>query len=69
MLLAVRVNLDHFIRDLAAGDPVVWAIVAGVVFFSGLGAYQKLSRSSTCGAGAAMDGDAGAADGWTQLRG
>jgi hypothetical protein len=57
MLLAVRVNLDHFIRDLMAGDPVVWAIVAGVVFFSGLGAYQKLKSSSTCGAGAAMDGE------------
>jgi hypothetical protein len=68
MLLAVRVNLDHFMRDLIAGDPVVWAIVAGVVFFSGLGAYQKLRRSSTCGSAAAMDGDDGAAEGWTQSR-
>ena len=48
MLLArvVRVNLDHFIRDLMAGDLVVWGIVIGVVFFSGLGIYQKL-RSAT----------------------
>jgi len=43
MLLArvVRVNLDHFIRDLMAGDLVVWGIVIGVVFFSGLAMYQK----------------------------
>jgi len=44
MLLArvVNVNLDHLVRDLMAGDLVVWAIVIGVVFFSGLGLYQKL---------------------------
>jgi hypothetical protein len=43
MLLArvVRVNLDHFIRDLMEGDLVVWGIVIGVVFFTGLGIYQK----------------------------
>jgi hypothetical protein len=41
MLLAVRVNLDHFLRDLAAGDPVVWTIVAAVVFFTALSAYQQ----------------------------
>jgi hypothetical protein len=38
----VKVNLDHFIQDLMAGDLVVWAIVIGVAFFSGLGIYQKL---------------------------
>jgi hypothetical protein len=44
MLLArvVRVNLDHFVRDLMAGDLVVWGIVIGVVFFTGLGIYQKV---------------------------
>lgn len=44
MLLArvVRVNLDHFVRDLMEGDLVVWGIVIAVVFFSGLGIYQKL---------------------------
>jgi hypothetical protein len=41
MLLAVTVNLDHFIRDLMAGDPVVWTIVAGVALFTAFGAYQK----------------------------
>jgi hypothetical protein len=41
MLLAVRVNLDHFIRDLMEGDPVVWAIVVGVVLFTAFGAWQK----------------------------
>ena len=38
----VKVNLDHFVRDLMAGDLVVWGIVVGVVFFTGLGIYQKL---------------------------
>jgi hypothetical protein len=49
MLLArvVRVNLDHFIRDLMAGDLVVWGIVIGVVFFTGLGIYQKLRSHAT----------------------
>jgi hypothetical protein len=46
MLLAVRVNLSHFIEDLMAGDPFVWAIVVGVVFFTALGAYQKYRAAS-----------------------
>ena len=53
MLLArvVRVNLDHLIRDLMAGDLVVWAIVIGVVFFTGLGIYQKLRPRAATSAG------------------
>ena len=49
MLLArvVRVNFDHFIRDLMAGDLVVWGIVIAVVFFTGLGIYQKLRSYKT----------------------
>ena len=49
MLLArvVHVNFDHFMRDLMAGDPVVWAILIGMVFFSALGLYQKLRSAST----------------------
>ena len=47
MLLAVRVNLNHFVQDLMAGDPVVWAIALGIVFFSGLGMYQKFRAAST----------------------
>jgi hypothetical protein len=44
MLLArvVRVNLEHFFQDLREGDLVVWGIVIGVVFFTGLSIYQKL---------------------------
>jgi hypothetical protein len=44
MLLArvVRVNLDHFIQDLREGDLVVWGILIAMVFFTGLGIYQKL---------------------------
>ena len=42
MLLAyTTVNLDHFIRDLKAGDPVVWLIVVGMVVFTGFGLYRK----------------------------
>lgn len=52
MLLArvVRVNLDHFVQDLMAGDPVVWAILIGMVVFSGLGVYQKLRSIPTSSA-------------------
>jgi hypothetical protein len=50
MLIAVRVNLDHFIRDLMAGDPVVWTIVAGVVFFTALSAYRKYRAGKTANA-------------------
>lgn len=42
MLLAVRINLNDFIRDLQEGDLFVWGIVVGVVFFSLLSAWQKL---------------------------
>jgi len=42
MLLTVRINLTHFIRDLQEGDLVTWAIVVGVVFFSLLSSWQKL---------------------------
>jgi hypothetical protein len=40
-LLAARVNLQHLIEDLQAGDPVAWAIVLAVVFFSAFSAYRK----------------------------
>lgn len=48
MLLArvVRVNLDRFIQDLTDGDLVVWGILIAMVFFTGLGIYQKV-RSLT----------------------
>jgi hypothetical protein len=48
MLLArvVRVNLDNFIQDLREGDLVVWGILIAMVFFTGLGIYQKV-RSIT----------------------
>jgi hypothetical protein len=41
LLGATRVNMDHFMRDLAAGDPFVWGLV---IVFGGLsvfGLYQK----------------------------
>jgi len=41
------VNFDHFLRDLKAGDPVVWTIVAGMVFFTGFGLYRKYRTFST----------------------
>ena len=42
MLLAyTTVNFDHFIRDLKAGDPVVWTIVVGMVLFTAFGLYRK----------------------------
>jgi hypothetical protein len=42
MLLArTRVDLQKFVEDLMAGDPVVWGIVIAVAFFSALGAYKK----------------------------
>jgi len=49
MLLArvVKVNLDHLVRDLMEGDLVVWGIVIAVVFFTGLGIYQKLRSYKT----------------------
>jgi len=48
MLLAyTTVNLDHFVRDLKAGDPVVWTIVAGMVLFTAFGLYRKYRTFST----------------------
>lgn len=46
MLLAVRVNLDHFIRDLQEGDPFVWTLVVVVVIATAFGAYQKIRAAS-----------------------
>jgi hypothetical protein len=46
MLLAVRINLNDFVRDLQEGDLFVWGIVVGVVFFSSLSAWQKLRGQS-----------------------
>lgn len=42
MLLAVRINLTHLIRDLQEGDLFVWSIVVGVVFLTLLSWWQKL---------------------------
>jgi hypothetical protein len=48
MLLAyTTVNFDHFIRDLKAGDPVVWAIVVSMVVATGFGLYRKYRTFST----------------------
>ena len=41
LLAATRVDLQQFIVDLKAGDPVVWGIVLAVAFFSALSAYKK----------------------------
>jgi len=41
MLFAVRVNLDHFIRDLQEGDPFVWAILVGMILCTGVGLYRQ----------------------------
>ena len=41
MIFAVRVDFDHFLRDLQAGDPVVWAIVVGSVLLTGFSLYRK----------------------------
>ena len=46
MLLAVRVNLDHFVQDLMAGDPFVWCIAIGIVGCTAFGIYQKLRACS-----------------------
>jgi hypothetical protein len=35
------VDFDHFIRDLKAGDPVVWLIVVGMVLATAFGLYRK----------------------------
>jgi hypothetical protein len=47
MILAVTVNFDRFIRDLQAGDPVVWAIVAGTLLFTGFSMYRKYRTFTT----------------------
>ena len=36
LLAATRVNMDHFVRDLAAGDPFVWGLV---IVFGGLSIF------------------------------
>jgi len=66
MLLArvVHVNFDHFVRDLRAGDPVVWAILIGMVFFTALGMYQKYrslcaQRATECNYGVEEEAPAG----------
>lgn len=41
LFAATRVNLDHFVRDLANGDPVVWGILIAMVGFTAFGIYQK----------------------------
>jgi hypothetical protein len=46
MLLAVRVNFEHFLRDVMAGDPVVWLIILGVAGFSAFSFYKKCLASS-----------------------
>jgi hypothetical protein len=41
-LLAVRVSgASRFFEGLSEGDPVAWCILAAVVLFTALGAYQK----------------------------
>jgi hypothetical protein len=50
MLLALTtVNFDHFVHDLMAGDPVVWAIVVGMLFFTGYGVYRKYRTFASTG--------------------
>ena len=44
MLLAVRVNLDHFVQDLMAGDPFVWCIAIGIVGCTAFGIYQEAAH-------------------------
>ena len=46
-LAYTTVNLDHFVRDLKAGDPVVWTIMAGMVLFTAFGLYRKFRAFST----------------------
>ncbi len=41
MFAATRVNLTNFINDLKEGNLFVWGIVAAVLFFTCLHAYQK----------------------------
>ena len=41
-LLAARtVNLDHFVQDLAAGDPFVWGLV---IVFGGLSIFGLVKK-------------------------
>jgi hypothetical protein len=46
-LAYTTVNLDHFVRDLKAGDPVVWLIVVGTVLATGFALYRKYRTFST----------------------
>jgi hypothetical protein len=41
LLAATSVNLDHFFRDLAAGDPFVWGIV---IVFGGLSIFGLVRK-------------------------
>jgi hypothetical protein len=41
LLAARRVNVEQALQDLQAGDPVAWAILLAVVFFSAFSAYRK----------------------------
>ena len=41
LLAATRVNMDHFVRDLAAGDPFVWGLV---IVFGGLGIFGLVQK-------------------------
>ena len=47
MIFSVTVDFDHFMRDLQAGDPVVLAIVAGMLLFSGIALYRKYRTFTT----------------------
>ena len=45
MIFSVTVDFDHFMRDLQAGDPVVLAIVAGMLLFSGIACTGNIELS------------------------
>jgi hypothetical protein len=47
MLFAARTgSATRFFEGLMAGDPVAWAILGAVVFFTALGAWQKYRKFS-----------------------
>ena len=48
MLFAYRSgSAARFFAGLSEGDPVAWCILAAVVFFTALGAWQKYRRFSS----------------------
>ena len=60
MLFAVRVNLDHFIRDLQEGDPFVWTLVVVMVIGAAVGLYRKyqaMTAESSLGSTPPPDGN------------